>query len=69
MNTTKPLEDAFYEYYIAYITLRKQQILERDLPDRPSWKELTSKKFAKDILHDMLYEFLYEAMTKGRQWE
>ena len=69
MNITKPLEDAFYAYYIKYISLRKQEILERDLPDRPTWEELTSKKYANAVLHDMLYETLYKGMTKGREWE
>ena len=62
-------EQAFIPYYKRYIEWNKDQILSRNLEDRPSWEELTSTDHAKDVFHDMILQVLYEGYTKGRQWE
>ena len=65
----KELLEAFIPYYKEYLERHKERILERDLPDRPSWERLTSDSYAQDILHDMILITLYEGIVKGRQWE
>ena len=62
-------ESAFILFYKAYLEENKDRILQRDLPDRPSWEELTSTKYAKLVFHDMILETLYDGMVKGRHWE
>ena len=63
------LLDEFTKFYKKYMEFNKERILERDLPERPSWEELTSDSYANDVLHDMISDVLYDGIVKGRQWE
>ena len=61
---------AYIPFFKLMLKEYKDDILSRDLPDRPEWKELTSDEYAEGIFHDMaVMQAIIDDMVKGRGWE